>query len=116
MTKSLIPSGAALLDHVRSLRRSMEPPNTTCFLESTPEPDFPGPVAVVAAVLAARLVRCADCRHARYRSFPPARTHLDNQFIERLECDHGLTVTERELTTATRYCTLFNHRPPNRKE
>lgn len=73
------------------------------------------PPAATAAILAAKLVRCADCRHVHYRSSPPVPTALSGTpWTERLECDHGLTVSVRELEEPTRYCTKFNRRPPSR--
>lgn len=75
----------------------------------------PVSTAAVAAILAAPLVRCADCRHVHYRSAPPARGK-GSSWSEWVECDHGLEVTLRELEKPCQYCTMFNRRPPSRKE
>jgi hypothetical protein len=75
------------------------------------------PTAATAAVLACALVRCADCRHVHYRSSRPPKTAAPGTpWLEWLECDHGLTVELRDLEVPTRYCTLFNRRPPSRQE
>lgn len=69
-----------------------------------------------AAILAASLVRCADCRHVHYRNLQPPRRHEGKPWKEWLACDHGLDVALRELETPNRYCTMFKHQPPKRKE
>jgi hypothetical protein len=71
------------------------------------------PPSAIAAVLAADLVRCADCLEVRYRSSSPRRP--GEPWQERMECRQGLQVTLSELVAPTRYCTLFKGHPTSRR-
>jgi hypothetical protein len=64
----------------------------------------------IAKVLVAPLVRCADCRHVRYKSRRKYHWRDGNQWEEWLVCRHGHEVTLLELSEPRRYCTRFTPR------
>jgi hypothetical protein len=97
------------------LRRLGTTPAPAGILLPEPQASAPPPAPGLAAILTAKLVRCADCRHVHYRSTAPPRGHEAEPWKEWLECDYGLTVTVRDLETRNRYCTLFNCRPASRE-
>jgi hypothetical protein len=96
------------------LRRLASSPAAASIVLLDPPPAVPPPPGF-AAILAAPLVRCADCDAVRYVSTPPPPARRGELWRERLECRHGLDVTPRELVTPSRYCTLFNRRPSSRQ-